>query len=63
MFTLHVLGQCKDQLYGFTIHLYEIFSEVSLILDIASLPDLQKLVGTSAVLFADFNLKTCPELH
>lgn len=60
MFTLHVLGQCKDQLYGFTIHLYEIFSEVSLILDIASL---QKLVGTSAVLFADFNLKTCPELH
>ena len=50
MFTLHVLEQCKDQLYGFTIHLYGIFfSEASLTLDIASLQDLQKLVGTSAV--------------
>ena len=50
MFTLHVLEQCKDQLYGFTLHLNGIFlSEASLTLDIASLQDLQKLVGTSAV--------------
>ena len=24
MFTLHVLAQCRDQSYGFTIHLYGI---------------------------------------
>ena len=51
MFTLHVLGQCRDQLYGFNIHLYGIFFlEASLILDKASLQDLQKLEGKSAVL-------------
>ena len=50
MFTLHVLGQCRDRLYGFKIHLYRIFfSEASLILDKASLQDLQKLGGKSAV--------------
>ena len=44
MFTLHVLGQCRDRLYGFNIHLYGIFfSEASLILDKATLQGLQKL--------------------
>ena len=47
MFILHVLGQCRDRLYDFNIHLYRIFfSEASLTLDKASL---QKLEGKSAV--------------
>ena len=50
MFTLHVLRQCRDRLYGFNIHLYTIFfSEASLTLDKASLQDLQKLEKKSAV--------------
>ena len=45
MFTLHV-WQCRDQSYGFTIHLYGIFlAAVSFALDMASLHDLQKLAG------------------
>ena len=39
-------AQCRDQSYGFTIHLYGIFfSAASFALDIASLHDLQKLAG------------------
>ena len=42
MFTLHVVGQCRDRLYGFNRHVYRIiFSEASLILGKASL---QKLI-------------------
>ena len=39
-------AQCRDQSYGFTIHLYGIFfSAASFALDIASLHDLKKLAG------------------
>ena len=67
MFTLHVLGQCRDRLYGFKIHLYRIFfSEASLTLDKASLQDFQKLEGKSAVpllMSISKHVKTCTELH
>ena len=49
MFTLRVLAQCRDQSYGFTTHLYGIFLAAFFALDIASLHDLQKLAGKSAV--------------
>ena len=47
MFTLHVLAQCRDQSYGFTIHLYGIFLAAAL--DMVSLHDLQKLAGSQTV--------------
>ena len=62
MFTLHVQGQCRDQLYGFNVHLCRIFfSEASLILDKASLYKICRRWRSCAV--ANVNFKTCPELH
>ena len=46
MNTFYLACSCRDQSYGFTIHLYGIFfSAASFALDIASLHDLQKLAG------------------
>ena len=64
MFTLHVLGQCRDQLNGLNIHLYRIFfSEASLILDKACLYKICRRWREVSCAVADVNFKTCPEFH
>ena len=41
---VHILAQCRDQLYGFTVRLYGIFlAAASFASDMASVHDLQKL--------------------
>ena len=56
--------RCRDQSYGFTIHLYGIFlAAASFALDMVSLHDLQKLAGKSDSVVAGVKVEACSKFH